>query len=219
VRIRFGPFVADLDTRQLTREGREVRLMPKAFELLVMLARERPKVLSKAALQERLWPDTFVSEANLSNLVADIREALGDRASAPTFVRTVHGYGYAFCAEATTVADTDDGPTRRAPCWLEWGARRFRLSVGEHIVGRDPDAEVRLDESMVSRHHARLIVTEAGALLEDLGSKNGTLHAGSRVTTPVQLADGDTIRIGSLLLTFHTRVGLPSTVTQAKGAP
>jgi len=219
VRIRFGPFSADLDTRQLTRDGRELHLAPKAFELLVTLACERPKVLSKTALLERLWPDTFVSEGNLSNLVADVREALGDRASAPTFVRTAHGFGYAFCGEATSVPDPHDGPADRPPCWLEWGRQRFRLSVGEHVVGRDPDAEIRLDESMVSRHHARLTVTETRALLEDLGSKNGTLHSGSRVTAPVQLADGDTIRIGSLLLTFHTRAGSPSTVTQAKAGP
>jgi len=217
VRIRFGPFAADLDTRQLTRDGREVHLVPKAFELLVTLARERPKVLSKSALLERLWPDTFVSEGNLSNLIADIREALGDRASAPTFVRTAHGYGYAFCGDATTEPEGHDGLTDRAPCWLEWGTRRFRLSIGEHIIGRDPDAEIRLDESMVSRHHARLIVTEARALLDDLGSKNGTLHSGSQVTTPVELADGDAIRIGSRLLTFHTRARSRSTVTQAEG--
>ena len=217
MRIRFGPFAADLDTRQLTRDGREVHLVPKAFELLVTLARERPKVLSKSALLERLWPETFVSEGNLSNLIADIREALGDRASAPRWVRTAHGYGYAFCGDATTEPEAHDGPTDRAPCWLEWGTRRFRLSVGEHIIGRDPDAEIRLDDSMVSRHHARLIVTEARALLDDLGSKNGTLHAGSQVTTSVELADGDAIRIGSRLLTFHTRARSRSTVTQAEG--
>ena len=217
MRIRFGPFAADLDTRQLTRDGREVHLVPKAFELLVTLARERPKVLSKSALLERLWPDTFVSEGNLSNLIADIREALGDRASAPAFVRTAHGYGYAFCGDATTEPEEHDGLTDRAPCWLEWGTRRFRLSIGEHIIGRDPDAEIRLDESVVSRHHARLIVTEVRTLLEDLGSKNGTLHAGSPVTQPVELSDGEAIRIGSLLLTFHMRAASRSTVTQAEG--
>jgi DNA-binding winged helix-turn-helix (wHTH) protein len=219
VRIRFGPFAADLDTRQLTRDGREVHLVPKAFELLVTLARERPKVLSKSALLERLWPDTFVSEGNLSNLIADIREALGDRASAPVFVRTAHGYGYAFCGDATTEPEGTTEPTDRAPCWLEWGTRRFRLSVGQHIIGRDPDAEIRLDESMVSRHHARLIVTDVRTLLEDLGSKNGTLMPVILGHVPIELADGDAIRIGSLLLTFHTRAASRSTVTQAEGTP
>ena len=55
---------------------------------------------------KRLWPETFVAEANLSNLVAEIREALGDRARAPLFVRTAHGFGYAFCGEATTLPGT-----------------------------------------------------------------------------------------------------------------
>ena len=110
VRIRFGPFTLDLDTRQLTQDNREIHLTPKAFELLTMLVQDRPKVLSKAALQNRLWPDTFVAEANLSNLVAEIRGGARDRARAPTFIRTAHGFGYAFCGEATTLPETATGP-------------------------------------------------------------------------------------------------------------
>ena len=77
MRIRFGPFVLDLDTRQLTEEDREIHLSPKAFELLLALVVDRPKVISKTVLQGRLWPETFVAEANLSNLVGEIRGALG----------------------------------------------------------------------------------------------------------------------------------------------
>jgi DNA-binding winged helix-turn-helix (wHTH) protein len=214
VKIRFGPFTHDLDTRQLTREGREIHLSPKAFELLTTLAVERPKVLSKAILQERLWPGTFVAEANLSNLVAEIREALGDRARAPRFIRTAHGYGYAFCGDATTLSDATASGSERPSCWLEWNRRRFPLSVGEHVIGRDPDVEVRLDASTVSRRHARLVVTAEDTVLEDFGSKNGTFRGGERVTAPVQLADGDAIHIGSLLVTFHVRALLMSTDTQ-----
>ena len=117
MKIRFGPFTLDLDTRQLTRGRREIHLAPKAFELLVTLVLDRPKVLSKAVLQQRLWPETFVAEANLSNLVAEIREALGDRARAPLFVRTAHGFGYAFCGDATALPSAT-GPDRPS-CWLE----------------------------------------------------------------------------------------------------
>lgn len=214
MKIRFGPFTLDLDTRQLRRGSREVHLAPKAFELLATLVLDRPKVLSKPVLQKRLWPETFVAEANLSNLVAEIREALSDRARAPLFVRTVHGFGYAFCGEATTLpsATASDRPS----CWLEWGRRRFPLSAGEHVVGRDPDVEVRLDASTVSRRHARLVVTDEGTVLEDFGSKNGTFHGSKRVTSPVQLADGDSIRLGSLLVTFHVRASLGSTDTQVE---
>ena len=215
--VRFGPFTLDLDTRQLKRGRREIHVAPKAFELLATLVLDRPKALSKAVLLKRLWPKTFVAEANLSNLVAEIREALGDRARAPRFVRTAHGFGYAFCGEATTLPGAA-GPDRPS-CWLEWGTRRFPLSAGEHVVGRDSDVEVRLDASTVSRRHARLVVTAEGTVLEDFGSKNGTFRGSERVTSPVQLADGDSIRIGSLLVTFHVRAPSGSTETQAQSTP
>ena len=95
-----------------------------------MLLQDRPKVLSKAVLQNRLWPDTFVAEANLSNLVAEIREALRDHAHAPTFIRTAHGFGYAFCGEAATLSGTATRRTDRPSCWLEWDRLRFPLAVG-----------------------------------------------------------------------------------------
>jgi DNA-binding winged helix-turn-helix (wHTH) protein len=216
VRIRFGPFTLNLDTRQLTRDGCELHLAPKAYELLALLVAERPKVLSKAALLERLWPGTFVAEANLSNIVAEIREALGDRAHAPAYIRTAHGFGYAFCGDAAAssgaIEDGSGGPL----CWIEWGTRRFPLSSGAHVIGRDPDVDVRLDASTVSRRHARLVVTPNGAMLEDCGSKNGTFRGDQRVSSPVPLADDDTIHIGSLLVTFHLRARLMSTDTQVR---
>ena len=211
MRIRFGPFALDLDTRQLTREHLEIHLTPKAFELLLILAQARPKVLSKATLLERLWPGTFVAEANLSNLVAEIRSALGDRNR--IWVRTAHGFGYAFCGDAVPLPETDRPVLDRPTCWLEWGRRRFPLSLGEHVLGRDPDVEIRLDASTVSRRHARLVVTADGAVLEDFGSKNGTRRGGAPVTTPVVLVDGDAIHVGSLLLTFHLRALVMSTDT------
>jgi DNA-binding winged helix-turn-helix (wHTH) protein len=216
VTIRFGPFTLDLDTRQLTRAGREIHLAPKAFDLLTALAVERPHVLSKAVLQERLWPGTFVAEANLSNLVAEIREALDDRARAPLFIRTAHGFGYAFCGAATTLTGRHETAADRPTCWLECDTRRFPLATGEHVIGRDPDVDVRLEGSTVSRRHARLVVTAEGTVLEDFGSKNGTFRGSERVSSPVRLADGDAIHIGSLLVTFHVRDRLMSTDTQAR---
>ena len=191
-----------------------IHLEPKAFELLSTLVLARPKVLSKAVLLKRLWPKTYVAEANLSNLVAEIRETLGDPARAPLFIRTAHGFGYAFCGDTKTLSSAAEPD--RPSCWLEWGRRRFPLSAGEHVVGRDADVDVRLDASTVSRRHARLVVTEEGTVLEDFGSKNGTFRGGKRVTSPVQLADGDSIRIGALLLTFHVRETSGSTETQVE---
>jgi DNA-binding winged helix-turn-helix (wHTH) protein len=99
VRYRSKDFVVDMATRQITRGRRVVHLSPKAFELLTTLLAERPGAISKAELQRRLWPDTFVSEANIAVLVAEIRSALGDRAHASRYVRTVHRFGYAFCGK------------------------------------------------------------------------------------------------------------------------
>lgn len=217
--IRFGPFTLDLDTRQLIRGDVVLHLSPKAFELLVLLVLDRPKVLSKAVLQERLWPSTYVAEANLSNLVAEVREALADKARAPMFIRTAHGFGYAFCAEATTSPTPRAADAQRPVCWIEWGTRRFPLAIGEQVIGRDPDVDVRLDAPNVSRRHARLIVTPERAVLEDFGSKNGTFRGGTPVTSPVALADGDTIGIGSVQITFHTLAGSMSTDTQVRSAP
>jgi len=215
VRLSFGPSTLDLDTRQLLRNGKEIHLTPKAYLLLEALISERPKVISKADLQQRLWPDTFVVEANLSALVAEVRTALGDRARAPRYIRTAHGFGYAFCA-ATTAIEPGRRPAiaQSHSCWLEWGARRFPLCEGDHVIGRDPDVDIRLDASTVSRRHARVVVATDGASLEDFGSKNGTFHGETRVTSPVRLADGDDIRIGSVRVTFHAVAPQRSTETQ-----
>ncbi len=212
----FGPFTIDLDTRLLTRQGQEVRLSGKAFELLVMLARARPKALSKKELQEALWPSTFVAEANLSNLVAEIREALDDDARAPIFIRTVHRFGYAFRADATAVVPDADPKMATVVCWIEWGRVRFPLSVGEHVIGRDEGADVRIDASTVSRRHAQVIVTSNRAMLQDFGSKNGTFRGDHRVTSSTPLADGDALRIGTVLVTFHMRSPAGTTLTARK---
>lgn len=213
--VRFGLFALDLDAKSLTRQARPVHLSNKAFDLLALLVSARPALLNKADLIEQLWPDTFVVEANLSNLIAEVRAALGDRSRRPRFIRTVHGRGYSFCAEA------NDDATRRASNvagWVEWGNARFPLAVGSHVIGRDPDAGIRLDSSTVSRRHARIIIDADRTVLEDFGSKNGTFVGDRRVTSPVSLTDGCAIRIGSLLLTYHVRAVGGSTDTFAAGA-
>ena len=110
MKVRFGDIRFDSDTRQLSRESRELHVSGKAFELLKLLLERRPNAVSKADIQEYLWPDTFLSETNLPSLVTEIREAIGDDARHPLFIRTLHGFGYAFSGEVT------DGPSwSRAP--------------------------------------------------------------------------------------------------------
>ena len=113
MQVPFGNFVLNLDSREL-RRSRHVKLSPKARELLEILAVGRPRAFTKAELQERLWPGTFVVEKNLANIVGEIREALGDDASDQRFIRTVPRYGYAFRDSASEVpADTGSPPKIR----------------------------------------------------------------------------------------------------------
>jgi DNA-binding winged helix-turn-helix (wHTH) protein len=98
-RWQFGDFVLDLGPRLLLRDGRPRPLSPKAFHLLTILLESRPLALSKRELQARLWPNTFVVQKNLVNLVAEIRAAIDDDAARPRFIRTVSRFGYAFAAD------------------------------------------------------------------------------------------------------------------------
>jgi len=202
VTFRFGSFSLDSRTRQLVRDGTDVALSPKAFQLLLLLVENRSRAMSRDELQQQLWPSTFVLETNLAGLVAEVRRALRDSAEHPTFVRTMHRFGYRFIAD---VNDTDV-PTSHEPAmkyWLLWETRQVPLAEGDNIVGRGVDAAVWIDAPGVSRHHAQIVVRDGEATLEDLGSKNGTYIAGRRVTTPQRLANGDQIRLGSVVITFR----------------
>jgi DNA-binding winged helix-turn-helix (wHTH) protein len=208
VRVQFEEFTLDSETRQLMRGGRDIHLSPKAFDLLRTLVDQRPRVVDKAELHARIWPGTFVVDANLNVLIAEIRQALADRPRSPRFVRTVHRVGYAFCGEIVHLDRSQpelpgaDGDR----FWLVWNDRAIVLTAGDNIIGRDPQCHVWLDASGVSRRHACLRIAGQSdeVFLEDLGSKNGTFLEGSRLTTHKGLADGDVIRIGSVELTFRT---------------
>jgi DNA-binding winged helix-turn-helix (wHTH) protein len=214
--MRFGECVLDTGTRELLRGGAAVHLSPKAFRLLEALLESRPQAVSRAALHERLWPQTFVHEANLPNLVAEVRTALGDEARRSRFVRTVHGYGYAFCGEALVAQDAP--PASGAFVYrLESPRESASFGDGEHLLGRGVGSAVRLRSRSVSRRHALVRAHAGQAVIEDLGSRNGTFVAGNRVTGSTRIAHGDEVRIGSVTLTFV--VSAPSEATGVTEAP
>jgi DNA-binding winged helix-turn-helix (wHTH) protein len=204
VRARFGPFTIDSETRQLLRAGTEVHLSPKAFDLICTLIESRPKVVEKETLHARIWPDTYVVDANLNVLVSEIRRAIGDNRQQPEFVRTVHGIGYAFCGAAVQVEAAAAAPEALI-CWVAWASRTSSLSEGENVIGRDPRCSVWLDTPGVSRRHATIRVDSATrrVTLEDLASTNGTFLRRSRVRTEVALEDGDEIKVGTVVLTIR----------------
>ena len=204
--LRFGACVLDRERRQLRRSGEIVHVSPKAFELLVALLERRPRPVSKADLHERLWPATFVHEANLANIVSELRAALGDHARRPLFVSTVHTFGYAFSG-AVTEGDAEPGGRDAHPflyC-LQGDAGNATLVEGDHMLGRGHDSAIPLAAPTVSRRHARLQIARGEAFLEDLGSRHGTFVRGQRLSGPQRLEDGDELSLGSVRLTFRIR--------------
>jgi DNA-binding winged helix-turn-helix (wHTH) protein len=204
VRARFAQFTIDSETRQLLGSGREIHLSPKAFDLLCALIETGPKVVEKANLHARIWPNTYVVDANLNILIGEIRRAIGDSAQDPKFIRTVHGVGYAFCSVAVEV------PASRAAvqalfCWVAWNGKTCQLSEGDNIIGRDPRSDIWLDAPGVSRRQAIIHVdsSQRRVTIEDLGSTNGTSVRGTPVVAEIALTDGDPIQVGTVDLTVR----------------
>lgn len=205
MKVAFGPFTFDTETRELLEAGARVHLSPKAFDLLRLLLERRPTVVSKRALLDHIWADTFVSEASLSVVVSEARQVLRDDSRQSQFIRTVHRVGYAFSGEVQVLSRPVPGPAPadHQPCWLTHDDRSLALAPGENVIGRDPRCAVWVNASGVSRRHACIEVGPAGARIADLASRNGTFVAGERVTDARLLADGEVIELGAAMLVFR----------------
>jgi DNA-binding winged helix-turn-helix (wHTH) protein len=216
VRLQFDDLTFDPDTRQLWTGKQEARLSPKAFDLLAFLIERRPKAVSKADIRQHLWPGTYVSDSSLPSLISEIREAIADHRRKPGLLRTLHGFGYAFQADAAPMAAIvqDIAPNG----WLIGSTAEVALLPGENVIGREGDGVILVKSSTVSRRHARILIDASGAVVEDLKSKNGTYVNDRRIEAPTPVVDGDQVRIGSLLFTFRPAQGNETTETQSSRA-
>ena len=210
----FGEFRLSALSRELWLGASPVHLSPKAFQLLLCLVESRPRALSKAELLDRIWPGTFISDATLTSVVAEIREKLGDHARRPRFLRTVHRFGYAFCGAVVVHGDLVATPSVASSCFLLGQAAEFPLIEGPNLLGRDLGGSLTIDDGTVSRRHACIVVSDGEAVIEDLGSKNGTFVQGERLVAPVPVHDGDRILIGSVAFVFRVRRVSASTLTR-----
>jgi DNA-binding winged helix-turn-helix (wHTH) protein len=193
--------VIDVGARLIRREGTDVRLAPKAFDLLMILIKNQPNAVSHQQLHAALWPGVHVSETSLAALITQIRKALGDTSDDGRVIRTLHRVGYAFIGDAVV---TGQAPVTGAPvCRLIWHGKPVELAAGESVIGRDRGCAVQIDADSVSRHHARLNVIGQAVSIEDLGSKNGTWLAGERIRGGVPLTDGASFRLGSETVRFE----------------
>ena len=201
MRLRFGECVLDTDRRQLTRADREVALTPKAFRLLEVLAARRPNAVARAELREQVWPDTPSGGTTIARLLSEVRAAIDPPPPAESFVRTIHRFGYAFADGAVEEPEKDAGAP--SGCAIQWDGRLVALRPGENVIGRAADAAVHIALGEISRRHARILIEGERALLEDLGSKHGTIVADRRIEGPVELKHGDHIGVGPVLLVFR----------------
>ena len=99
----FGSFRLDATQRLLLRDGTVVPLTLKAFDLLLTLVESDGQVLTKEELMRRVWPDSFVEEANLSHHIHKLREALGEREQGDKYIETLARRGYRFVSKVSEV--------------------------------------------------------------------------------------------------------------------
>ncbi len=127
----FGGFRVDPVRRRLMLGREQVPLTPKAFSILLVLLERRGEVVEKEDLIQKVWPDTFVTEANLTQNVSSLRKALGERANDHRYVVTVPGRGYSFVAEVIEVP-------REATGEFQISAFRESLLPAEPVSRADP---------------------------------------------------------------------------------
>jgi DNA-binding winged helix-turn-helix (wHTH) protein/Tfp pilus assembly protein PilF len=109
---RFGPFLVDRAGYRVLRDGRQLDLTPKLIDLLLLLLDHAGELVTKEALMDALWRDANVTENALAQAVSDLRDALGDEPSSPTYIKTVARRGYRFVA---AVAPLPEASAPREP--------------------------------------------------------------------------------------------------------
>ena len=208
VSYRFGPYLLSPHLRRLERDGTSVPLTPKAFDLLVTLVQHRSRALSKDEILSLVWTGSQVEEGNLAQQVLLLRRALSD---AGDCVATLPRHGYRFVAPI--VEERAGGQALvSTPHSLLWDGREFPLREGVTVIGRAEDADLRISLPSLSRHHARLVVRNLEATLEDLGSRHGSWRRNAPVQGVVRLASGDEIRLGTASLVYC--LALPDDTTR-----
>ena len=142
-------------------------------------------------------------EANVANAIAEIRRVLGDDPKSPRYVCTVSRRGYRFCADAEALGNAPAPRARALRWWLTWKDTTLPLAEGENTVGRHPASDVWLNATSVSRDHARIVIGNGRAEVQDCGSTNGTFVDGTKVTERHPLVDGNAVTFGSEKTTFR----------------
>lgn len=212
--FRVGQWWVDATACELRDGDTVVRLRPKVMDLLAAFARNPGEVLSKHCLLDLVWSDVTVGDASLTVAVGELRDALGDHPEAPEYIETIPRRGYRLIAPVSGNQAVEVS-TEASRFWLTGAGLELLLRQGINLIGRAPDAEIRIESPKISRRHAQITVDGDTAVVEDLGSKNGTFVGDIRIEEPTPLKNNDQLRLGQLAAILHIVIAdRNSTITE-----
>jgi DNA-binding winged helix-turn-helix (wHTH) protein len=213
--FHLGDWLVEPTLDRISMEGKVVQLRPRAMDVLACLAATAGTLATKRDLIDAVWQTEFVSEHALTQVIAELRAALGDDARNPTYIENIPRRGYRLVAALTPVAASVPSSREASlPFKLQGEDADYPLEQGPNIIGRTAEAEICIDRTEVSRCHARVFVAGTTATIEDLGSKNGTYVNGARLEQPTLLNNGDEIWIGRSVARLRFLVEGEPTMTE-----
>lgn len=202
--FEFGPFQLDSQERLLFRNSEAVALPPKTLELLVVLVENCGHLLEKEELMKRLWPDSFVEEANLSHHVFALRKALGDGENGDAYIETIPRRGYRFVAK---VKESDNDGNSQA----DSEARSRSLTPGSNrpqLAGQVVDDSRASEEGFNRSSRSAAAMKVAGTFLglAVLVASILFVRSGSNSTARIDLE-----RVRSIAVLPFSTIGLQKT--------
>src|SRR5580700_7301991 len=136
---RFGQFALDSRRRTLSRADSPISLTPKVFDVLLFLAQNPNRLVTKEELLQAVWADTFVEEGNLTQYIYYLRKALGDNSEDTRLIVTIARKGYQFTADVT-VAEAADTAKQAA---VQIPTSKSSQAKTESVPGNPADEAVR----------------------------------------------------------------------------
>lgn len=159
---RFGEFTLDADQKVLLRGGKPLPLAPKVFDTLIVLVENSGRIATKEELMNRLWPDSFVEESNLTFNIQQLRKSLGDNARKPVYIETVARRGYRFIAAIEEVRNDNCLTPSHSPHQFEASAGyEARAVQGFNGASAAPvsEAVIKLSEPSVHQESPNALVS------------------------------------------------------------
>jgi TolB-like protein/DNA-binding winged helix-turn-helix (wHTH) protein/Flp pilus assembly protein TadD len=152
---RFGQFALNSRKRTLSRADSPVSLTPKAFDVLLFLAQNPNRLVTKEELLQAVWGDAFVEEGNLTQYISHLRKALGDNSEDARLIVTIARKGYQFTADVT-VAEAADTAIQAA----------VQVSIAERsLADTQPALRSPADEAVPKNWRKAAVVGASAVLL------------------------------------------------------